>query len=166
MPPGLAEGELDAIALEEIVVTGVADGTVERRWVATDPEDAEARVGPILVLPGARIAGTERSADGGAVRTLQLLPGDVEVQVVQSASMPAGDTVIVAAEEDVSADREVRTAAGPARVERAMAGADAAVPEPRTVTVTRDGTTLVLTGRLPPELLRALATHAAAADGG
>lgn len=187
-PLRLGEAEAEAIALEQIVVTGLAGGATEERWVPASPEEAEARVGPILILPGARIAGTELSGDGGTVRTLQLLPGDVEIRVVQAAA----DSGAVAAGEG---ERQVGEAAEPAPSPRARSATDEAdrgrtpeqprpalvsqpadapalvqlrldsvaetVSEPSTVSVTRDGTTLTLTGRLTPELLRALAALAA-----
>lgn len=65
------------------LVTGV--GVVDDfAWRPGSLEEAETRVGPILVLPGAEVTGTELAADRAAARTRQRLTDGVEVTVVQA----------------------------------------------------------------------------------
>lgn len=169
--PGAA-GTRDGFTAAASVLAGVTD------WVEVDLPEAERRLGaPVLLLPRARITRVLAAAGGEpTVQSLQLLPGDVTIRVVQQpgASTPADD-------DDQAADDE--PAGAPARAEapaeaRALR-ADAAVTlentavaklspsldsvrtdEMHTVAVDRIEALLILAGPLTPEILTALAVAA------
>lgn len=151
-------------------------------WVEADVADVENRVGTILVLPGAEIARAELMPGVDTVaRTLQVLPDDVEVQVIQTrvaaAELFEGGTAdaadaapTVAAEADGYApaspaiDPSARLLANRSRsvskldsVARDAGGA----PVMREVSVETAGVRLTLVGPLPRTVLELLAAGAA-----
>jgi hypothetical protein len=200
-------GLIEADALEDVAAS---DATADPAWRRVSRAEADARLGTLLLLPGAELA--ELEAADGAVRSRQRLSGGVEVRVVQTRA-PSSGPVPAAGEETVEPAATGATEAAPAAaaaadqparartqsitvdvlrrvtalsaeaavegrgldVVPAMAPAEAAptllsldsaaatVAEPVTVTVVRSDGVLTLTGSLPADVLRALATLA---DGG
>ncbi|MGK7312772.1 MAG: anti-sigma factor family protein [Candidatus Longimicrobiales bacterium M2_2A_002] len=132
----------------EVGMMGVA---ADAQWRAVSVEEAEAGVGPLLVLPGAAVAAVEL-ADDGTVRSRQRVSERVEVMVVQEDS----ETAVARAVHAMAPAEAVPTLLG-----LDLDSAAATVAAPVTVTVVRDAASLTLTAQLPEDVLQALAATAA-----
>ena len=173
--PTGAAADSAATAAPATAAQALATGeATDSSWRTASLEEAAARAGAVLRLPTASVASVELGADG-SIRTRQLLAEGVEVQVVQAAmettarealdAAPAEDRALRRRAEAPVANAMAPTAAVPSLLGLDLDSAAATVAAPVTVRVARDGYVLTLTGKLPEDVLRALAATAAAGDG-
>lgn len=130
----------------------------------------------MLLLPRARISSVLAAAGGQPmIRSLQLLPGDVTVQVVQQPAASAQPDVDDGVAKTGEADAPVQAAAAPearqlqadvvtlenVSVAKVTTSLDSALTSQlHTITVHRADASLVITGPFTPDMLTTLAVSA------